>query len=105
MHKDRDINSNKEQWIDKVMAGTQGIQRALPPDDLYEQIIKKLNSPAKTKVMPLSAIKWAAAAVLLLAINLGSVLYASSLSFASKQNKTTTNPIAAEILSEATYNY
>ncbi len=105
MVNDKHIN-NKEQWIDQVLASTQGMQRATPPDGLYENVMQQLNNPAKPTVMPVPAIKWAAAAAVLLVLNVGSVMYASSGSYTSKQNKASTiNPIATEIQSESTYNY
>ena len=95
--------TTKEAWVDRVLASTQGMQRAMAPHDLYEKILLKLNNPAKTKVIQLPAIKWAAAALLLLAVNVGSLVYASS--YSAGQKTATNNPVAAQIQSESTYNY
>ena len=94
----------KEQWVDEVMSSLEGISAAQPSDDLFERITSNLSRSATVKVMRLYPKQWAAAAVLLLALNIGSVVY-----FESHQSKSgtpmTSNPFAAEIQSESTYNY
>ena len=96
-------NANKEKWIDEVMSSTRDMQRALPGADLYEQITAKLARP-QAVANPFPVKQWAAAAILLLALNVGSVVY-----FASHDKKVATtpseNPIASEIQLETTYNY
>jgi len=104
MQKDSNINNRKE-WIDQVMASTQGMQRAVPPDGLYDKVTAQLNNPAKANTMPFPAVKWAAAAAILLVVNIGSVMYASSGTYGSKQNTRSANPIATELQTESTYNY
>lgn len=94
---------NKEKWINEALGSLEDMSRAQPRADLYEQITARLKQPKAVKVMALHAKQWAAA-VLLLALNIGSVVY-----FADRHgNKTGTiasNPFAVEIQSESTYNY
>jgi hypothetical protein len=95
---------NKEQWINEVMNSLEGITPAQPDDGLFERITEKLRKPQTTKIMNPYPAQWAAAAILLLALNIGSVVY-----FASRHHQNTAasaaNPLSAEILSESTYNY
>lgn len=96
-------NTNKEKWIDEVLNSTTGMNRAQPGADLYEQITARLSRPAPATVsFPVK--RWVAAAVLLLALNVGSVVY-----FNSRENKVTsvntTNSLASQIQVETTYNY
>ncbi len=101
-----DINKylNKNEWIDQVINSTKGIQPAQPPTDAFERILIKINNPAKPRTVTFPVNKWAAAAILLLALNISSAVYAieqnRKKTFANK-----TSPIAAEIQLESTYNY
>ena len=94
----------KEQWVNEVMGSLDGISKARPSDYLFERITSNLSRSATVKVMRLYPKQWAAAAVLLLGLNIGSVVY-----FESHQSKRgvamASNPFAAEIQSESTYNY
>jgi len=96
-------NINKEKWIDEVFNSTQGLKRAQPGADLYEKIAAKLSHPQPVS-LPFPVKRWIAAAVLLLAVNMGSVIY-----FNGQEKKTvpvnTGNPLASEIQTETTYNY
>ena len=98
-------NNEREQWIDRVMVSTRGMQRAMPAADLYEKITHKLNNQPSVRVMALPYIRWAAAAVLLISVNVATIKYYSSLNYASGQNAGNTNPIASEMQLESTYNY
>jgi hypothetical protein len=95
-------NSNKDIWIDKVLSSTQGMERAQPQSELYEQVLARLSRPQPV-VRPLHPIRWAAAAILLLAVNIASVIYFSG--NASKTTVTAESPLAAEIQLQTTYNY
>jgi hypothetical protein len=68
-------NTDKEKWIDEVMSSTAGMSRANPDTDLFNRISSKLNVPQVVKSTPLPVKQWAAAAILLLALNVGSILY------------------------------
>ena len=96
-------NINKEKWIDEVFNSTQGMNRAQPGADLYEKITDKLSRPHPVS-LPFPVKRWIAAAVLLLALNVSSVIY-----FNSQEKKTasvnTSSPLASEIQTETTYNY
>ena len=97
---------NKEKWINAVMDSTRGIQPALPPADLYNRIATRINSPKEHQPLTISfpTKKWAAAAVLLLALNIGSVFYYIGESKkATTSTRTTT--LSEDIQPESTYNY
>ena len=96
-------NTNKKKWIDEVLNSTAGMKRAQPGAHLYEQITAKLGRPQPVTVsFPVK--RWAAAAILLLALNVGSVVY-----FDSQKKKISSadsgNPLASQIEVETTYNY
>ena len=97
-------NMHKEEWIDSVMNSTKGMARAQPPTALFENITSKLNSREPDKTISLPIKQWAAAAIVLLALNIGSVVYSAS---QNKKIKVTniTNPLAAEMQLMSTYNY
>jgi len=97
-------NADKEKWIKEALDSTQGIVRASPSPDLFKKITVELASRQFAKTRPLPVKQWAAAAILLLALNVGSVMY-----FASRHTKisesATVNPIAGAMEAESTYNY
>jgi hypothetical protein len=96
-------NIDKERWIEDVMNSTAGMNRAQPDHDLYEKVSAKLrNQPANT-VRSIAVRQWAAAAVILLALNIGSVAYIKHQSKLRDNN--TSNPIAMQMQLESTYNY
>jgi hypothetical protein len=97
-------NTNKEKWIDEVMNSTQGMSRADPDNDLLDKITSKLNSPNAVKTTPLPVTQWAAAAILLIALNVGSVIYFTNHN-KTMATATNNNPFATEIPSVSTYNY
>ena len=98
------INTNKEKWISEVMGSTNSMQPATPPSDLFEKIVINLNSPEKTRIIIIPAKQWAAAAILLLTLNIGSAVY--SIAQNRKINSTAkSNPITTEMQLESTYNY
>ncbi len=95
---------NNEKWVNDVMNSTTGVQRAVPPDGLYEKISLSISNPKKTTIIPFPVKHWAAAAMFLLAVNIGSAIYAIGQGRKS-QHMVVTNPIAAEIQLQSTYNY
>ncbi len=63
------MESDKEKWINGVMGSLAGIQRAKPKQDLFSEIKKGIAKP-EGKVITMQQLRIAAAAaVLLLAIN------------------------------------
>ena len=95
-------NTDKETWINEVLGSTAGRQ-PVAPTGLYGKIMARLESHPVVRSIPFPVRRWAAAAVLLLALNIGSVAY-----FSARQNaqrSTTSNPFAAAIQDESTYNY
>ena len=96
--------TDKEKWINEVMASTNGMQPAMPPSYFFEKITKGISSPRKGKVIAFPVKQWAAAAVLLLSINIGSAIY--SIEHKRKTgNIASSVPIAVEMQLESTYNY
>jgi hypothetical protein len=95
-------NTNKEKWIDDVLSSTTGLMRAQPPAGLYQKVIRRIASPVPVRIGGWQVTRWAAAAVLLVAVNISSVIYFNS---HNKQATTTNNSLVAAIQSETTYNY
>ncbi len=95
-------NTRKEQWIGAVLASTEGMKRAQPQDGLYDNLLSRLNS-SQTNVVSFPVRQWAAAAILLLALNIGSVIY-----FTNQQKVPETGPATHPLamqLPSSTYNY
>jgi negative regulator of sigma E activity len=92
-------NNSKDQWIDEALNSTNGMRKAQPGNGLYDKVIGNLSRPAVRKQVT----RWAAAAILLLALNIGSVLYNKNRNSSTPQSSE--NPIAAEMQAETTYNY
>jgi len=97
-------NANKDNWINDVMDSTDGMSGAVPGADLFQKITSNLANPSMVKTRPLPVKQWAAAAIILLALNVSSVVY-----FSNQRTKGAepgnTNPIAAAMQAESTYNY
>jgi hypothetical protein len=97
-------NEMREQWIEEVMGSTRGMAKAAPGDGFFEQVSMKLKRPGINAGRPVALFKWVAAAVLLLALNAGSIAY-----FMDHGNKhaggNLSNPLAAQMQTESTYNY
>lgn len=98
-------NEAKHAWIESVLNSTEGIQHAQPSPGLYDQIYKKLNKK-KAKIVKLPVVKWAAAAMLLLMINIGTIIYYTnrnkSRNIAEQVNQ---NPFTTELQMNNSYNY
>jgi hypothetical protein len=97
-------NTNKEQWIDEVLRSTEGMQRVQHPGDLLEQINLKLSKSRAVKATPFPLKQWVAAAVLLILLNAGSVVY-FAVNSRNEKNIVNANPLAAEMQTGSTYNY
>ena len=96
---------NKEQWINKIIESTGGMHRAAPADGLYEKINLKISKPSHTAYTITFPVKrWAAAAILLLTINIGSCIYALEQD-RTKANTNSSITLADEMQSSSTYNY
>jgi hypothetical protein len=95
---------DKEKWINDVLDSTQGMLRASPDADLFKKITAGLTNTQLVNTRPLPVIQWAAAAILLLALNIGSVVYLTNQHTKTTESQTT-NPIAAAMQAESTYNY
>lgn len=93
---------NKEKWINEVLDSTRGMQRATPPPGLYDKIAVRLHNTGKDVIRP--AKLWVAAAIVLLALNVGSIVYALT---QNKKTETTvaSNTLFPEIQTGTTYNY
>jgi hypothetical protein len=96
-------NTDKEKWINEVMDSTRGMARAVPPDGFFAGITSKLDRPI-ANVVQFPIRQWTAAAILLLALNLGSAAYFMGRNKQTTQT-TTGNPLATEMQLETTYNY
>jgi hypothetical protein len=93
---------NKGQWIDEVLNSTSGMAKAQPADGLFGRISHKLNNKQATYLsIPIK--QWAVAAMLLLMLNIGSVIYFTANN--KKAARATGNPLTAEMQLESTYNY
>jgi len=97
-------NTKRNQWIEEVISSTTGMKKAQPATDLYQKILSDLDKPYNTKVVRVPVKQWAAAAILLLAVNISSAIYFTTRESAPEKTNTT-NPIAVEMQSASTYNY
>ena len=94
---------NKEKWINEVLESTRGMQRATPPPCLYDKVAVSLDRPDRTVILG-SAKQWVAAAILLIALNVSSIIYSLA---QNKKPETTvaSNTLFSEIQTGTTYNY
>lgn len=60
------MKGEKEKWIEDVLTSMEGSQRALPSDSLFDRIESKVSENTQGKIIPLSLIRVAAAAIILL---------------------------------------
>ena len=108
--KDKNIKQNqsitdaiKSEWINEVINSTSGMAKVSSAPGLHDRIFLKINEPA-ANFMQLPVKRWVAAAIILMALNIGSVIYYSSRNSAPTENNNS-NPLAAELSSVSTYNY
>ena len=71
-------NTNKEKWIDDVLNSMQGASVAQPGEGLYDRVMMQMSTPRPETGRPVPVKQWVAAAILLLALNVGSVIYFTS---------------------------
>lgn len=96
-------NNHKEQWIDKVLNSTSGMQRAEPYGGLYARVMMRADLTGRPTIISFPVKKWAAAAVILLALNIGTMAY-----FQLRQKTHQNNPVASlsgYIENTSVYNY
>lgn len=60
--------NRKEHWAEEVFQSIEGMQRASPPDDLFEKINHRISEKNTRRTIPLRRLKWAAAAACFLLI-------------------------------------
>ena len=94
---------NKEKWINEVMESTAGMQRATPMPGLFDRIAVAAGRQVHTTIH-IPSKKWIAAAILLVMLNIGSVLYAIG-QHKHEQNTVASNTLFTEIQTGSTYNY
>lgn len=64
------MESEKEKWVNSVMGSLEGMQRAKPASDLFAKIEREIASP-EGKIISMNQLRVAAAAaILLLAMNI-----------------------------------
>lgn len=98
-------NTNKEKWLNDVLGSTSGIRRAQPVGGLYERVMTRMSSPqqqAHTISFPVK--RWVAAAIILLALNISSVLYYTGRT-TGNTSSSGSDPLATEMQTSSTYNY
>ena len=98
-------NTPKEDWISEIMNSAGSISRAQPAVGHYGRVMERVANSGAPAVHSLPVIKWAAAAVLLVALNLASVYYYTSSKQKSVASVGNENPIAASLEVSSTYNY
>ena len=63
------MKSDKDKWVNEVLGSLEGSKRAVPPPDLFARINQKIARP-EAKIVPIGSYRLAAAAaVLLLVLN------------------------------------
>jgi hypothetical protein len=95
-------NTDKEKWINEVLDSTRGIRRAQPGNDLFDRVTTRLSRSGTAVRLPL--VRWAAAAIFLVVLNVGSVIYDTHQGSHSAP-LTGESAIATEMQSVTTYNY
>lgn len=97
-------DTNKEVWIDSALESAKGMKRATPSGDLYARVMRNATTAKATTNFPIKT--WAAAAILLLAVNISSALYATTKKRQTAPAQQTSSYMALDINSASTlYNY
>lgn len=78
----------KEIWTEKVLQSLEGINRAEPRDDLFNEISSKVEEKSPVKVISLNEFKWIAAVVFLIFINTYSIINQFSIKTKISNNET-----------------
>jgi len=97
-------SANKNRWIEEVLNSTKGMSRAQPPADIMEKINLKIRNHSVGNTIAFPVKQWIAAAILLVLVNAGSVIYFAAENSKAK-HENISNPFATEIQSASTYNY
>ena len=99
-----EYNNSKEIWINEVLESTKGMVRPEPGAVLYDRIMHRLSGSNDNIKVRIPVREWAAAAIILLAVNAGSVVY-----YAIRNHKNAAissgSSLSLEIESTPTYNY
>lgn len=95
------VNQDREQWINEALNSTQGMAKAKPGDGLYAHVMDRIGN-REDKYLFVPVRQWAVAALLLLALNIGTVVYYT---LQNKRAARTASPLATEMQLETTYNY
>ena len=85
------------------MGSTYGMAKAQPGAGLQERINERISAPFTRNTTSIPITRWVAAAIVLLGLNIGSAVYFSKQN--SGHTHTMSNPFAAEMQAESTYNY
>ena len=67
----------REQWVNEVMDSIQGMQRIAADPLMYDKVMNRINNPAGRRNVRVLFTRVAAAAALLLLVNIASVLHAT----------------------------
>ncbi len=89
-------NTEKEQWINEVMGSLDGISRPQPNGLMYKKVMARLQQeqPQVNRTIRLKIASLAAAAVLLLVLNIASVAHYS------KNTSTQTRQSVSQVVNE-----
>lgn len=94
-------DTKKEVWMDDVMDSLKGMKRASAGGDMYARVMQRTTVATATARFPIKI--WAAAAILLLAVNISSAIYATAKKRSIAASVHTGNELAIEIQSASTY--
>ena len=93
-------DTNKDIWVEDVMDSLSGLQRIPAVPDMYGRVLSRINGTTNNKSYSLFP-RIAAAAVLLLAINIASVIHATHY---NKSDKGSGKDAAYQVVSESISN-
>jgi hypothetical protein len=96
------MEQNKERWIEDVLQSAGKIGRAAAPGGLEEKVFVRLREGNRPVEVSLPIGRWAAAAVLLIVLNVGSIMYASSRQAPADKVQ---DPLTSDLVSGNQYSY
>lgn len=100
---DKATKTNKEEWLDSILSDAGYLLHAPTPSGIYEQTMARLHrTPPAKYALPYPKL-WAAAALLLLVVNISTIVYASYRT--PRQNLALATQGAPLWNMETTYNY